>query len=349
VPSTPSIGLLPTYDAVGVWAPVLLVALRFVQGLGLGGEWAGALLMSVEHAPPNRRGLYASWPQVGLASGLLLSTAAFAGAAAVTGAAFATWGWRIPFLLSVLLVGVGIFIRLRIVESPAFVQLHASGDRSRRPLVEVVRDHPWTMVFATGASFSAFLIFYTGAVFVLAYATDQLGMPRSTVLVAVMIAAAAEAVTLPLFGALSDRIGRRPVCIAGAAFTALFAFPFFWLIDTGRPLLVGVALLLVFGVGHATYGATGALLAEQFPARVRYSGTSLSYQLTAVLVGAPTPLLASGLLAWSDGNSWPLSALLALGGLVTLLSVHALTRPARARVRGARDLSSAPEASVARP
>jgi len=292
------IGLLPTYDQIGPWAAVGLVVLRVAQGFGVGGEWGGAVLMAIEHAPPGRRGFYGSWPQTGVAAGLLASTAVFAFFSRLPEADFLAWGWRLPFLVSAVLVIVGLLIRVRILETPAFARMKLESREARQPILEVLRAYPKEVLLAMGARFAENGVFYIYSVFVLTYATQQVGMDRQVVLDGILIGAALELLAIPIFGALSDRVGRRPVYLFGAVMTALLAFPLFWLLDTGSPPLVWLALGVVFVFSHAAmYGPQAAFLAELFGTRVRYSGASLGAQLAAVLAGGTSPFIATLLLA----------------------------------------------------
>lgn len=317
------IGLLPTYHTLGVWASVLLILLRILQGFGVGGEWGGAVLMAVEHAPEGKRGFYGSWPQVGVPAGLLLSTGVFSIVSALPEEQLLSWGWRVPFLLSILLVGVGLFIRLRIHETPAFNQVKEERQEARLPLLDAIRTHPWSIVLAMGARLAENGFFYVYSVFALVYVTEQLHLPRSTILNGVLLATGCELVAIPFFGALSDRVGRRPVYMLGAAFSALFSFPFFWLLDTQQTGLIWLAVVLGIGVGHgAMYGPQASFFSELFGARVRYSGASLGYQLASVFAGGLSPLIATALLSWSGGKPWPISAYMMGMACITLVSVY---------------------------
>ena len=292
-------GLLPTYATAGLWAPVLLVTMRIAQGIGLGGEWGGAVLMAVEHAPRARRGLSGSWPQMGALAGLLLATLAFT---VITGVMsddqFIAWGWRVPFLLSVVLIGVGVVIRAVVAESPAFVKVKQSGTEHDRPLMAALRDYRRNILLAMGMRLAENALFYIYTVFVLTYGQTELGVPRTTLLRAVTIAAAIGCVTVPFFGAMSDRLGRRPVYLFGALFSLAFAVPFFRLLDTRSPVWIAVGVSLAVNVGHdAMYGPQGAYFSELFGTRVRYSGASLAYQLSSVFAGGLAPLIATALLA----------------------------------------------------
>jgi MFS transporter, MHS family, shikimate and dehydroshikimate transport protein len=313
------IGLLPTYEQIGPWAAVALVVLRLAQGIGVGGEWGGAVLMAVEHAPPGSRGFYGSWPQVGVPAGLLLSTAVFAQFSRLPEEQFLSWGWRVPFLLSIVLVGVGLMIRLRIQETPAFTRVKLEGVEARRPIAEVLRTHPKEVLLAMGARFAENGAFYIYTVFVLVYATQRAGIGRQTVLNGILIAAACAVLSIPLCGALSDRLGRRPVYLFGACATALFAYPLFWLLDTGSTPLVWLALVVALVFAHSPmYGPQAAFLSELFGTRVRYSGASLGSQLASVVAGGLSPFIATALLPY--GRAALASYVIAMA-VVTIIAV----------------------------
>lgn len=341
------IGLLPSFATIGLWAPALLVVLRLAQGFGVGGEWGGAVLMAVEHSPEGRRGFYGSWPQMGVPIGLLLSTAVFSLFSNITtDEQFLAWGWRIPFLLSIVLVGVGLFIRLRIAESPAFEQLQRMQQRvqeSRRqdeqaqesqseeevetphrfPIVDVVRQQPRNVLEAMGMRMAENGSFYIFSVFVLAYTTEQLGLPRNVILNGVLLAAFLEIFTIPAFGALSDKLGRRPVYMFGALFSLLFAFPYFWLTDTRSTTLIWVAIVLALCIGHAgMYGPQASFFSELFATGVRYSGASIGYQLASVIAGGFSPFIATALLAWAGGNPWPVAVYMMVLAAITAIAVY---------------------------
>jgi MFS transporter, MHS family, shikimate and dehydroshikimate transport protein len=316
------IGCLPTFTSIGVAAPVLLVVLRFAQGIGVGGEWGGAVLMSVEHAPRGRRGFFGSWPQMGVPAGLLLSTTVFAIVQAVTSeAAFMSWGWRVPFLISIVLVGVGLFIRLKIMESPAFERVRESKTEAARPIVDVVRKYPRNVIVAMGMRVAENGTFYVLTVFVLAYGEDTLGMSEGTMLTGVIIAAAIGLFTIPLWGALSDRVGRRPVYMAGAVVSLLWAFPFFGLLDTKSPVLIWLAIVVGVNLGHdLMYGPQAAYFSELFGTRVRYSGASLGYQLASVFAGGFAPLIATALLAAGGDEPTLVAAYMAFMAAITIVA-----------------------------
>jgi metabolite-proton symporter len=327
------IGLLPTYQSIGVWAPVLLVLLRILQGFGVGGEWGGAVLMAVEHSPRGRRGFYGSWPQMGVPAGMLLATGVFAVFSRLPEADFLRWGWRVTFLLSIALVVVGLYIRLHVVETPAFSGVKQAKAEAKLPIVDVLVHHPRSVLLAMGARFAENGAFYIFSVFVLTYATQQLGLPRSQILNGVLIASGLEVITLPIFGALSDRFGRRPIYLGGAILTGLLAFPFFWLLDTRSSGAILLALILALPIAHAAmYGPQASFFSELFGARVRYSGASLGYQLASVFAGGLSPLIATALLAHYGGDPWPVAAYVLGMAVVTVLSVWLATETSRADI-----------------
>ena len=323
--ATTAIGLLPTYDTIGLWAPALLILMRLIQGFAVGGEWAGAVLMAVEYAPPGKRGLYGALPQTGVSGGIVLGTAAFALMSSfMPEESFLAWGWRIPFLISILLAGLGLYIRLNINESPVFAKVHGTHSEAKSPLAEVIRSHPRELLRAVGSRFAEAGNYYIFTVFILAYAVDHAGMSRTDVLLCVMVGALANVVSIPFWGALSDRVGRRPVIIFGALFMAASTYPFFMAADTGRPLVLGLALVAVLGIGHgAVYGPIASFFAEFFPVRIRYSGMSIGYQIASVTLGGLTPLIASSLILWFDGAVWPVVAFICAGCAIAAISVAA--------------------------
>ena len=338
--ATCAIGLLPTHAQAGSLAPVLLVALRFIQGLGVGGEWGGAVLMAVEHGHAGRRGFYASIVQAGVPVGLLLANAVFHLFSSLPEKEFLAWGWRVPFLLGGLLLAVGMFIRLRIVESPLFARAQAAQPAPKLPLLDALRQHPRNVLIAMGARFAENAAFYIFTVFVLTYATTQLGLAQGVVLNCVLAASAVQCVAIPAFGALSDRIGRRPVYLGGAVFLALFAFPFFWLVDTRNTLLIGTAIVLGL-VGHsAMYGPQAAFFSELFSTRVRYTGASLGYQLASPFAGGLAPLIATALLQWAGGKPWPIAAYLVGMAAITLFSVWCAAETFRSELGDAGEMTN---------
>lgn len=296
--ATAIIGMLPTYASIGIWAPILLVAMRLAQGFGLGGEWGGAVLMAVEHAPANRRGFYGSWPQIGAYIGLLASTLVFRAVSKLPEADFLSWGWRIPFLVSLLLVAVGVWIRMTIAESPIFEKLKEQKQEVKMPIIEAVTKHPKNILIAMGARFAENGLFYLFTVFSLTYISTHLQIPRVIGLNGLLWASFLGVFLCPAWGAFSDKVGRRPVYIYGAVACGLLAFPFFWMLGTKTPWVISLAIILPVIFGHAAmYGPQASFLSEMFSARVRYSGASLGYQLASIFAGGLSPLVATWLLA----------------------------------------------------
>ncbi|MGH3146834.1 MAG: MFS transporter [Rubrobacter sp.] len=312
------IGCLPTYESIGVLAPILLVTLRLLQGLGLGGEWGGAALMSVEHAPQGRRGFYGSFPQLGVPIGFLLSSGAFLLVNTVLSGV--TWGWRVPFLASIVLIAVGLFIRLRIEESPVFKRVRETGTEARMPVLDVLRVYPKQVALAVGASLANQVVGYIVLAYLLSYGTQVLGLSSTVLLVIVSIAAAVCIFFLVGYGALSDRLGRRRVFLGGTTVLAVMSFPFFWLVDTGSVAAIFVAVIIVSTSTQALAGPTSAFFAEMFGTRVRYSGISLGYQLGAIVGGGFAPFIAASLYA-ATGTSASVSAYMLASCVITFVSV----------------------------
>ncbi|MFC7624435.1 MFS transporter [Microlunatus sp. GCM10028923] len=295
--STFLVGVTPTYDAIGVIAPITLVVLRFLQGLGLGGEWGGAILMTLESGDPKRRGLNASWPQVGVPIGLLLANCVLSlMSVLVPGAAFDAWGWRVPFLLSGLLVVVGLWIRVSIAESPLYRAVEASERKTEAPILEVLRRFPKQVLLALGARVGVDVMFYTFVLFITTYLTTYLHLPNHYALNAVLIAAAVQVVAIPFFGHLSDRIARRPVYLVGAIATAVWVWVFFALLDTAQFGWILLAAIVALTCWAAMYGPQAAFIAEMFPTNVRYTGASMGYQLAGLVGGALAPIISVALL-----------------------------------------------------
>ncbi|MFJ2264036.1 MFS transporter [Streptomyces sp. NPDC087844] len=294
--STGLIGLLPGYATLGAWAPVLLVLLRVVQGLGLGGEWGGAALLAVEHAPKKKRGLYAAAPQMGSPVGYFAATVTFLVMSTVLDdGAFRSWGWRIPFLLSFVLVAVGLVIRLKIAESPAFAKVTERRETAKAPLAEAFRKHPKEMLLGAGMITVVYVMFYTAATYCMTYTTKTLGIPKNDMLALTLVAVAVLGLSTFFVARWSDRVGRRKLIIAGAAFGVVWGAVLFPLLDTRNYFLIAVALsgaLLCMGI---IYGPAGAYLPELFATRVRYSGAGFSYNLGGVLGGAAAPLIVTAL------------------------------------------------------
>jgi len=327
------IGALPTYGAIGVAAPILLVVLRFVQGIGLGGEWGGAVLMSLEHGDPRRRGLNASWPQVGVPMGNLL-------AAGVLGllnlllpeADFLAWGWRVAFFLSGALVLVGLWVRLTVAESPLFTEVEQAGATARMPLVEVIKRHPRGLLVAMGARVGTDVAFYTFTLYILTFVTTQLGLPRSVGLNAVLIASAVQLALIPLFGNLSDRVGRRPVYAAGAVGAAVWGFVFFPLLSTGSTLVIVLATVVALVTHAAMYGPQAAFIAELFSTELRYSGASMGYQIAGVLGGGIAPLVSIALVS-AFGTAYAVSFYVLAMLVITLVALALAPETAKADLR----------------
>jgi MHS family shikimate/dehydroshikimate transporter-like MFS transporter len=320
--STTLIGLLPTFDQIGLWAPALLILLRLVQGFAVGGEWGGAVLMAVEHAPRGSKGLWGAFPQTGVSAGLVLGTGAFALAAKLPEADFLSWGWRIPFLFSVLLAGVGLFIRLKTEESPAFLEAQKNVQNRKSPISTVFKHHRKSLWLALGARFAEGGNYYIYTVFILAFATQHTSLVRGDVLLVVMFAALCNIVSIPFWGAMSDRFGRKPIFIWGSLFIAATAYPFFLMVMSGSLVNLTIALLAVLCLGHgAVYGTLAAYYAELFPSSVRYTGISIGYQAASILLGGITPMLASALIIWAGGSPWAVVTMMVVSALIAAFTM----------------------------
>ncbi len=315
------IAFVPTYDSIGIWGAVILTVLRVFQGIGVGGEWGGSVCMSMEWSRhDHHRGLVASWPQFGVPAGLFLSNLVILAFSAWYGDQFAVWAWRIPFALSIILVGVGLWIRLGILETPVFQQLLNTRRIEAAPIPEVIRKQPREILLSALLRMAEQAPFYIFTAFVFAYAVNTLHMSRDLILTAVLTAAAVEFVTIPLSGHISDRIGRRRMYLIGVAVTGLFGFLYFAMVDTAQPSVVFIAIVLSL-IPHAmTYGPQAALIAEAFTPRLRYSGASLGYQLASIIAGGPAPLIATALLA-AYHSGFAIAIYIALCAVVSLASV----------------------------
>jgi metabolite-proton symporter len=314
------IAFVPTYESIGIWGAVLLTILRILQGIGVGGEWGGSVLISMEWARGHgNRGLVASWPQFGVPSGLFLANLAILAFSALSGDGFLTWGWRIPFLLSILLVGIGLWIRLGILETPTFQKLLTEQKIERAPIVEVIKKQPREIVLSALLRMAEQAPFYIFTAFVFAYATGTLKMSRDFVLTAVLAASLLSFVSIPLFGHISDRIGRRNMYLIGAAVTGLFGFLYFGMLDTAIASAVFVAIVLSLIPHDMQYGPQAALIAEAFTPRLRYSGASLGYQLASVIAGGPAPLIAAWLFK-EYGSGYAIAIYIALCSVISLIA-----------------------------
>ena len=317
------VGLLPTYQQAGIWAPILLVTLRLIQGFGLGGEWGGASLMVLEHANPKQRGLFGSLVQIGFPLGMVASAGAFALTSMLPDADFKSWGWRLPFLASIVLLLVGWFVRVRVPETPLFESLRRRGAIARNPIFEALFKDTRTFLISVGLKISEVSWVYILTVFVVAYATTRLNMPRSLLLQAIVIASVVEVFTIPMFGWLSDRIGRRPLYYFGAVFTALAAFPLFWLLETRDPTVIVLTVVVALSFGHGTmFGLQSTYFPELFGTRVRYTGASMGFQVAAALGGGLSPILATSLTN-SMGGTTGVSVLLIMLAGITLVATLA--------------------------
>jgi metabolite-proton symporter len=322
------IGLLPTYQTIGIAAPIILVLLRIIQGIGVGGEWGGSVLLSMEWGHQKRRGLSASWPQMGVPIGLVLSTGVVRITSGMTGTeGFLAYGWRIPFILSILLIGVGLFVRMRVIESPEFEAVRKANLVVKNPLIEVFKRQPKQVLLTALVRTSEQAPFYLFITFVLTYAVKQLKLNSNSILDDTLIAAALGLISIPLFGRLSDRFGRRRVYGIGIVLTAVFAFPYFGLLNTGNSLLVGLAIVLSLVLHDVQYGPQAALIAESFDADIRYTGAGMGYQLASVIAGGPAPLIAAALLA-ATGDSTSISIYIIICCAISMLALILLPKVA---------------------
>lgn len=296
--ATTLVGVLPTHAAIGVWAPVLLIVLRICQGVAVGGEFAGATLLTVENAPPGRRGLFGAIPAMGTGAGFVLASAVFGLVSMLPEAAFLSWGWRVPFLISVVLVGFGMWMRRGIDETPVFAELEKRGETARYPVLVILREQPGAVLRTMGITVSGFVWGYLIQAFALSYATKDLGLDRSTMLWSIALASALEIVAIPFWGWLSDRIGRRVMVSIGLSFTTVYVFPFFWLLETGSTPLVFLAMVLAIPIAKdMVFGPQAALVAEQFTAKVRYSGVSVGREFGGAIFGGTAPFIGTAIFA----------------------------------------------------
>jgi MFS family permease len=314
------IAFVPTYESIGIWGAVILTVLRMLQGIGVGGEWGGSVLLAMEWSRTHgQRGLVASWPQFGVPCGLFLANLAILAFSSWTGDQFLIWGWRIPFALSIILVGIGLWIRLGILETPVFQQLLNNKKIEKAPILEVIKKQPREIILSALLRMSEQAPFYIFTAFVFAYAVGTLHMERNFVLTAVLVASCVSFITIPLSGHISDLIGRRKMYLIGAATTGLFGFLYFGMVDTAVPYAVFIAIVLSLIPHDMQYGPQAALIAESFTPRLRYSGASLGYQLASVIAGGPAPLIATALFA-SYHSGYAISIYIAGCAVVSLIA-----------------------------
>jgi MFS transporter, MHS family, shikimate and dehydroshikimate transport protein len=319
--STIAIGFLPTYESIGPWAAVLLSVLRLIQGFAVGGEWGSAVVMAVEHAPANRRGLFGSFPQIGVPAGLLLSTLAFfITSVSMSNADLMTWGWRIPFIASVVMVMVGMFIRMKLHESPVFEQMKRRQEDVKAPAMEVMKSHRRALYLTIGMKLLQNAVFYLYSVFMLSYITGTLHMDRSVGLGAILLSSVIGFVTLPWWSYLSDLIGRKKVYLFGTIASTLFIIPFFWMAHTGSVVLVVIGMVIGLNVLHdAMYGPQAVYFSELFGTNVRLSGANIGYAIGAVLSGGFAPMIATALLKWNNGGTWGITVYLMVLGVISVI------------------------------
>src|SRR6516225_5140815 len=318
--ATAAVGLVPTYEQIGIWGAVILTIIRFIQGVGVGGEWGGSVLLSMEWARTNaHRGFVASWPQLGAPAGLLLANIAVLVFSRISGDQFLVWGWRIPFLLSIVMVAIGLYIRLGILETPAFRRLVAEQRIEQAPVIEVIKRQPKEIILSALARTAEQAPAYIFTAFVFAYGVGTLKVSRDFLLVAVICAGIVSLFTVPFAGHLSDRIGRKRMYIIGAVLTGLFGFAYFAMLNTQVPALIFIAIVLSFVPHDLLYGPQAALIAECFTPRLRYSGASIGYQLSSVISGGPAPLIATALLA-ATGSGYMIALYILFCAIVSIIA-----------------------------
>jgi metabolite-proton symporter len=323
--ATFAVALVPTYASIGVWGAVILTVLRFIQGVGVGGEWGGSVLMSMEWARGDKsRGFIASWPQFGVPCGLFLANLAVLAFSQMSGEQFLAWGWRIPFALSLVLVGVGLYIRLGILETPVFTKLLAERKVDRTPMLTVIRQHPKEILLSALARMAEQAPFYVFTAFVFSYGIGTLHVSRNFLLTAVLAASMLSFISIPLFGHLSDRIGRKNMYMIGAVTTGVFGFIYFAMLNTGSETVIFLAVILSLIPHDMLYGPQAALIAESFTGRLRYSGSSLGYQLASIIAGGPAPLIATWLFGTYQ-SSYAIAIYIAVCAVITLIATALMT------------------------
>jgi metabolite-proton symporter len=323
--ATFAVALVPTYSSIGVWGAVILTILRFIQGVGVGGEWGGSVLMSMEWArTDNSRGFIASWPQFGVPCGLFLANLAVLAFSQMSGEQFLAWGWRIPFGLSLILVGVGLYIRMGILETPIFAKLLAERKVDRTPMLTVIKRHPKEILLSAFARMAEQAPFYIFTAFVFSYGIETLHTSRNFLLTAVLSASILSFLSIPFFGHVSDRIGRKTMYMIGAVITGVFGFAYFAMLNTGSATIIFIAVVLSLVPHDMLYGPQAALIAESFTGHLRYSGSSLGYQLASIIAGGPAPLIAT----WLFGkyhSSFPIALYIAVCAIITLIATALMT------------------------
>jgi MFS family permease len=316
--STFAVGFIPGYASIGIWGAVILTVVRFIQGMGIGGEWGGATLMAMEWAKTNaHRGFITSWPQWGGPAGLFFANVMVLIFSAISGDQFLVWGWRVPFWISIIMVGVGLYIRLGILETPTFARILEEKRVERTPVLEVLKRQPKLIALTALARMAEQGPFYIYAAFIFTYGTTVLHSSRDLLLTAVMVATGLSAITIPLSGYISDRIGRKRMYLIGAATTGVFAFVYFALLNTAMPAWIVLAIILSFIPHDMMYGPQAALIAESFTPRLRYSGSSLGYHLSSVIAGGPAPLIATALFAWT-GSGYTIAVYILFCAIVSI-------------------------------
>jgi MFS family permease len=318
--ATFAVGLVPTYESIGIWGAVVLTIVRFIQGIGVGGEWGGSVLLSMEWARTNKhRGFITSWPQFGGPAGLLLANLAVFVFSGISGDQFLVWGWRIPFLLSIVMVAIGLYIRLGILETPAFQRLVAEQRVERVPVIEVIKRQPKEIVLAALARMAEQAPAYIYLAFIFAYGTQVLHQSRDFLLESLICAGLVSFITIPLAGHLSDRFGRKRIYLIGAVATGIFGFIYFAMLNTMVPQWIFLGIVLSFVPHDILYGPQAALIAECFTPRLRYSGCSIGYQLSSVISGGPAPLIATALLA-AFGSGYVIAVYILFCSIVTIVA-----------------------------